>query len=144
MKVTVKNPSKKPINISKLAPLMPVQVLGVNQEISVNVRDIEGVMKRAEEIGVTVTPMEAFDITPVVEEPTTITETPDGLDGVSDGVETHTETNEVTPEMVETDGVIESIDETKIIDKKPKKKTVRKSVKAKKTTTKKSIFGNNK
>lgn len=144
MKVTVKNPSKKPINISKLAPLMPVQVLGVNQEISVNVRDIEGVMKRAEEIGVTVTPMEAFDITPVVEEPTTITETSDGLDGANDGVETHTETNEVTPEMVKTDKVIESIDEAKIIDEKPKKKTVRKSVKAKKATTKKSIFGNNK
>lgn len=143
MKVTVKNPSKKPINISKLAPLMPVQVLGVNQEISVNVRDIEGVMKRAEEIGVTVTPMEAFEKTPVVE-PDGITETPKGLDGSDDSVETPTETNEVGDKSTEQDESIESVDETEVIDEKPNKKTVRKSVRAKKSTAKKSIFGNNK
>lgn len=141
MKVTVKNPNERPINISKLAPLMPVMVLGVNQEISVNVRDIEGVMKRAEEIGVTVTPVEAFEVTSVVD-PDDMTETPNGLEDDNDNVETHTETNENTPETVEIDKDIESIVETEKVVENPKK-TVRKSVRGKKSTTKK-LFGNNK
>lgn len=138
MKVTVKNPNKKPINISKLAPLMPVMVLGVSQEITVNVRDIDSVMKRAEEIGVTVTPMEALEVTPVVDPDNDITDTANSSENEGDA-ETHPETNEVTQETTEPSKSKESVDE------QPKKKTVRKSAKTgKKTTVKKSIFGNNK
>lgn len=142
MKVTVKNPNKKPINISKLAPLMPTQVLSVNEEIEVNVRDIEGVMKRAEEIGVTVTPMEAFETTPVVDDP-------DGLKNPESITETSNNekdgSKEVPPEIGEDAQETNKVDEgIKDIDEKPKSKFVGKSAKGKKTTTKKSIFGNNK
>lgn len=149
MKVAVKNFDKKPINIARLAPLMPVQVLGVNQTIIVNIKDIDSVMKKAVEIGVTVTPMEAFEVTSVVEPK--VVETPsvnlvetDKTETIIESVvETPTETNEVTPEMVEPSEDNKVVEDT-ILDKllvkeketKPKKKTTRKSTKAKKTTTK--------
>lgn len=162
MKVTVKNPSNKPINISKLAPLMPVQVLGVNQEIVANVRDIDSVTKNAKKIGVTVTPVEeALKVTKVVEPKSNKVDTTS-----KDKVETEktepesevvttdptpTETNEVTPELVETEKVDEVVgEEVKTEPKaeeketKPKKSVAKKSAKAKKSATKKSIFGNNK
>lgn len=161
MKVTVKNPSDKPINISKLAPLMPVQVLGVNQEILVNVRDIDSVTKNAKKIGVTVAPMEAFKVTKVVELNIVDTTTGDikteftsdkqETEIIDNSIETPIETNEVTPEMTEpsNDNIVvdkkeESNLETEVEEEKSKKKASRKSTKAKKTTTKKSIFGNNK
>ena len=40
MKVTISNLTDRPINISRLAPLMPTQVLGVKQEIKVNVTTV--------------------------------------------------------------------------------------------------------
>lgn len=127
MKVTVKNPSNKPINISKLAPLMPVMVLGVNQEIVVNVRDIDSVMSNAKVIGVTVTPMNgAFEVTEIVE--------PDIGETVSND-ETHPDSNEVAPETVKTEEDNKGVDE--------KKSKTRKSSEVKKST-RKSIFGNNK
>lgn len=142
MKVAVKNPNNKPVNISKLAPLMPVQTLRGNQEIEVNVRDINNVMEKAIKIGVTVTPVEAFEVTPVVEQEIKV-DTP-SLEEVEvsepvleDIIETPIETNEVVPETVEP-----SIDNTvvDVIETKPKRKTKVKEDKPKKArkSTKKS------
>lgn len=147
MKVAVKNPNDKPVNISRLAPLMPVMVLGVNQEIIANVRDIESVTKNAKKIGVTVTPVgEAFK---VAEQPEDIVETTKTFDesnlekpekGNSEEIvdkpsETPIETNENTPEMENS-----SEDNTVVEEEtKPKSKRGRKSARAKKI-----IIGNNK
>lgn len=167
MKVTVKNPNKRPVNISRLAPLMPSQTLGVNQEITVNVRDIDSVTKNAKEIGVTVTPIKAFEVTSVVEPKnigdTSSNEDIDNAKQETDKKETDIvdekksentiETHEDAPEKVETDKVdiVVKVDkkskkETKKeeteVEQKSKKKATRKSTKVK--ATKKSILGNNK
>ena len=139
MKVTVSNMTEKPLNISRLAPLMPVQVLGVNQEIKVNVKDIDAVIEKAAEIGVTVTPMdEALKITELTEPDSHIDDTTDP-DGAADKEpvvdDDSTETNEDNPESVLTD------EDNK--DTTAKSKRSRKSSKSKASVLK-SIIGNNK
>ncbi len=141
MKVTVSNMTDKPLNISRLAPLMPVQVLGVKQEIKVNVKDIDAVIKKAAEIGVTVTPMdEALKITETTEPDTHIDDTtnPDKDEDESSKepvVEDSTETNEVDLESDKSD--------KKDNDAPVKSKRTRKSSKSKASVLK-SIIGNNK
>ena len=127
MKVTISNLTDRPINISRLAPLMPTQVLGVKQEIKVNVKDIESVIAKATEIGVTVTPMETIEVTHVVDDPNN--------DETSSG-EVDDEGNSIT----EDDSKSEIESKPEVIEEKPKKKSGRKS--SKKSITKK-LFGNN-
>ena len=124
MKVTVKNEQGKPVNISGLAPLMPQQVLGVNQEIIVNVKDIESVIKKAEEIGVTVTPLNSLEITQVPDNSNII-------DTIGDGQDDNSNTQKDDTNEVETD--TENVDE--------KQETVKSIVKnvIKKKSTKKSV-----
>lgn len=124
MKVTVKNEQGKPVNISRLAPLMPQQVLGVNQEITVNVKDIESVIKKAEEIGVTVTPLNSLEITQVPDNSNII-------DTIGDGQDDNSNTQKDDTNEVETD--TENVDE--------KQETVKSIVKnvIKKKSTKKSV-----
>lgn len=138
MKVTVSNMTDKPLNISKLAPLMPMQVLGVKQEIKVNVRDIDAVIEKAKEIGVTVTPMdEALKVTEITEPDLNIDDTakPEDIEDINPVVEDNTETNEDKPESVKSD--------EKDKDISVKSKRVRKSTKSKASVLK-SIIGNNK
>lgn len=152
MKVTVSNMTEKPLNISRLAPLLPVQVLGVKQEIKVNVKDIDAVIKKAAEIGVTVTPMdEAFKVTETTEPKSNIVDTTkpednsDEIDKEPVGdvsedttdkvVDNGTGTNEVAPETDKTDDV-ENVTPVK-------SKRGRKSTKTKASVLK-SIIGNNK
>lgn len=141
MKVTVSNMTNKPLNISKLAPLMPIQVLGVKQEIKVNVRDIDAVIEKAKEIGVTVTPIdEALKVTEITEPDLNIGDTtkPEDIEDIEDInpiVEDNTETNEDKPESVKSD--------KKDRDISVKSKRVRKSTKSKASVLK-SIIGNNK
>ena len=138
MKVTVSNMTDKPLNISKLAPLMPMQVLGVKQEIKVNVRDIDAVIEKAKEIGVTVTPMdEALKVTEITEPDLNIGDTtkPEDIEDINPVVEDNTETNEDKPESVKSD--------EKDKDISVKSKRVRKSTKSKASVLK-SIIGNNK
>lgn len=151
MKVTVSNKTGRPVNISKLAPLMPTQVLSVNEEIEVNVNDIENVMKRAVEIGVTVTPMNTIleqvnvDNTNIVD---TITN-PEGNEDITveaDG-DTLVITDTTTDDFDLSDFVVEeiSIEEPKVeevVETKPKKKSSKKSTGKKSTLNK--IIGNNK
>lgn len=138
MKVTVSNMTDKPLNISKLAPLMPMQVLGVKQEIKVNVRDIDAVIEKAKEIGVTVTPMdEALKVTEITEPDLNIDDTakPEDIEDINPVVEDNTETNKDKPESVKSD--------EKDKDISVKSKRVRKSTKSKASVLK-SIIGNNK
>lgn len=138
MKVTVSNMTERPLNISRLAPLMPVQVLGVNQEIKVNVKDIDAVIEKAAEIGVTVTPMdEALKITETTEPDSHIDDTtdPDGADKEHVVDDDSAETNEDNPESVLAD------EDNK--DTTAKSKRSRKSSKSKASVLK-SIIGNNK
>lgn len=141
MKVTVSNMTDKPLNISRLAPLMPVQVLGVKQEIKVNVKDIDAVIKKAAEIGVTVTPMdEALKIAETTEPDSHIDDTtnPDENEGKLDKepvVGNNAETNEVDLESDKSD--------KKDNDVPVKSKRTRKSSKTKASVLK-SIIGNNK
>lgn len=151
MKVTVSNKTGRPVNISKLAPLMPTQVLSVNEEIEVNVNDIENVMKRAVEIGVTVTPMNTIleqvnvDNTNIVD---TITN-PEGNEDITveaDG-DTLVITDTTTDDFDLSDFVVEeiSIEEPKVeevVETKPKKKSSKKSTGKKSALNK--IIGNNK
>lgn len=139
MKVTISNLTDRPINISRLAPLMPTQVLGVKQEIKVNVKDIESVIAKATEIGVTVTPMETIEVTHVVDDPNN--------DETSSG-EVNDEGNSITEDdsksedekVEETDPKSEIESKPEVIEEKSKKKSGRKS--SKKSITKK-LFGNN-
>lgn len=138
MKVTVSNMTERPLNISRLAPLMPVQVLGVNQEIKVNVKDIDAVIEKAAEIGVTVTPMdEALKITETTEPDSHIDDTTDhdGADKEHVVDDDSAETNEDNPESVLAD------EDNK--DTTAKSKRSRKSSKSKASVLK-SIIGNNK
>ena len=138
MKVTVSNMTERPLNISRLAPLMPVQVLGVNQEIKVNVKDIDAVIEKAAEIGVTVTPMdEALKITETTEPDSHIDDTtdPDGADKEHVVDDDSAETIEDNPESVLAD------EDNK--DTTAKSKRSRKSSKSKASVLK-SIIGNNK
>lgn len=151
MKVTVSNKTDKPLNISKLAPLMPIQVLGVNQEIKVNVKDIENVMNKAVEIGVTVTPIDTsleqvvVDGNPITD---TITNPEDGQDIT---VETDGDDLVITDTTNEgfdlSDFIVEEITneqpEVKIVEEKPKKKRTSKKSADKKSALNK-IIGNNK
>ena len=151
MKVTVSNKTGRPVNISKLAPLMPTQVLSVNEEIEVNVNDIENVMKRAVEIGVTVTPMNTIleqvnvDNTNIVD---TITN-PEGNEDITveaDG-DTLVITDTTTDDFDLSNFVVEeiSIEEPKVeevVETKPKKKSSKKSTGKKSALNK--IIGNNK
>lgn len=151
MKVTVSNKTDKPLNISKLAPLMPIQVLGVNQEIKVNVKDIENVMNKAVEIGVTVTPIDTsleqvvVDGNPITD---TITNPEDGQDIT---VKTDGDDLVITDTTNEgfdlSDFIVEEITneqpEVKIVEEKPKKKRTSKKSADKKSALNK-IIGNNK
>lgn len=151
MKVTVSNKTDKPLNISKLAPLMPIQVLGVNQEIKVNVKDIENVMNKAVEIGVTVTPIDA-SLEQIVTDGNPIADTITNPEGKQDiTVETDGDDLVITDTINEgfdlSDFIVEEItneqSEVKVVEEKPKKKrTSKKSVDKKSALNK--IIGNNK
>lgn len=151
MKVTVSNKTGRPVNISKLAPLMPTQVLSVNEEIEVNVNDIENVMKRAVEIGVTVTPMNTI-LEQVNVDNTNIVDTITNSEGNEDiTVEADGDTLVITDTTTDdfdlSDFVVEeiSIEEPKVeevVETKPKKKSSKKSTGKKSALNK--IIGNNK
>lgn len=151
MKVTVSNKTDKPLNISRLAPLMPIQVLGVNQEIKVNVKDIENVMNKAVEIGVTVTPIDA-SLEQIVTDGNPIADTITNPEGEQDiTVETDGDDLVITDTTNEgfdlSDFIVEEItneqSEVKVVEEKPKKKRTSKKSADKKSALNK-IIGNNK
>lgn len=129
MRVTIKNPTKKPINISNVAPMIGIQTLCANGKVIANVRDIEKVSANAKKLGLIVIPFNNVETDVVVESVVEKTGEPEIVEIVE-------ETND-TPIVEDTKKVI------KTTTKKPVKKSKKTTTKTKKTTTKK-LFGNNK
>lgn len=169
MKVTVTNKTDKPVNISKLAPLMPTQTLGVNQSVRVIIRDIKGVIKRAASMGITVTLVDtdSLVITPAVKA-TKIADTISNVEKVETKKETEKIEEPVIEEVPTPSNLDEKVEEPKVeetkkvtktkkttskkttskketeTEEKPKKKTTAKKSAGKKTTALKKLLGNNK